>query len=295
MADKQTLYELLGLSDKASPADIQHAYAALRLALDAQPDSEEKHNRIAILTDTRDLLLDRRQRAGYDRHQRDRRDGERRQAPTAPPTRWLKPTLASLLIVAAAYAAGRYLAPAASPVEPRTVASAVAPAPTPVDQTARGNRDGDALAADIAAQLPPAATAVAPPAAPSAIATIPPADLTPPAAEAPPASIDADHSPNPPTSIVGGGGLGTGVAIERDKLLTNCHVIAPNVHKGPLLRDQRRHWRVDAITACRLPDHRGRLRRPCPWPQRQADRRMGNAAQLARGAPIYNLGFAKGA
>ena len=82
MADKQSLYDLLGLSDKASPEDIQQACAALRQALDAQPDSEEKHNRIAILQDARDVLLDRRRRAGYDRRRRDRRDGDHRQAAT---------------------------------------------------------------------------------------------------------------------------------------------------------------------------------------------------------------------
>ena len=74
MADKQSLYELLGLTDKASPEDIQNAHAAMRQALELLPDSEDKHNRIAILNTTRDMLLDRRQRAGYDRRKRDRRD-----------------------------------------------------------------------------------------------------------------------------------------------------------------------------------------------------------------------------
>ena len=292
MADKQTLYELLGLSDKASPAGIQQAYADLRLTLDAQPESEEKHNRIAILTDARDLLLDRRQRAGYDRHQRDRREGERRQAPAAPPTRWLKPTVASLLIAGAAYAAGRYMAPAPRPVEPRSVATAVSPAPTPVDQTARGNRDGDALAADIAAQLPPAATAVAPPAAPSAAATVPPAGLTPPAAEAPPASAERVIAEST-YAIVGGGGQGTGVAIERDKLLINCHVIAPNVHKGPLMA-------ISAVTgASTRITHAAFLitEDACIAHAPGLDAKpigMGNTARLTRGAQIYNLGFAKG-
>ena len=292
MADKQTLYELLGLSDKASPADIQQAYAALRLALDAQPESEEKHNRIAILTDTRDLLLDRRQRAGYDRHQRDRREGERRQAPTAPPTRWLKPTLASLLIAAAAYAAGRYLAPAASPGEPRSVASAVAPAPTSRVTSASDSREADALAADIAAQLPPAAALLAQPASTSAGAPV-----APPAVHAAPV-----EAPQPSTErtiaestylIIGGGGQGTGVAIEGDKLLTNCHVIAPNVHKGPLLATSAVTGASTRIThaaflitedAC-IVHAPGLNAKPIG---------MGNTARLTRGAQIYNLGFAKG-
>ena len=39
MADKQSLYELLGLTDKASPEEIHNAHEALRRTLDAQPDS----------------------------------------------------------------------------------------------------------------------------------------------------------------------------------------------------------------------------------------------------------------
>ncbi|MBK9021218.1 MAG: trypsin-like peptidase domain-containing protein [Sulfuritalea sp.] len=286
MADKQTLYELLGLSDKASPADIQDAYAALRLTLDAQPDSEEKHNRIAILTDARDLLLDRRQRAGYDRHQRDRREGERRQAPTTTPARWLKPTVASLLIAGVAYAAGRYMAPAPPPVETPAVARTVSPAPTPVVQANPGGPDDDALAADIAAQLPPAVAAAASSAPPAAARTTPPpADAPQPSAE----RIIAEST----YAIVGGGGQGTGVAIERDKLLTNCHVIAPNVHKGPLLA-------ISAVTgASTRITHAAFLitEDACIAHAPGLDAKpinMGNTARLTRGTQIYNLGFAKG-
>lgn len=292
MADKRTLYELLGLSDKASPADIQQAYAALRLTLDAQPESEEKHNRIAILTDARDLLLDRRQRAGYDRHQRDRRAGEGRQAAAASPTRWFKPTLASLLIAAAAYGAGHYMAPAPPSAEPRAAASAVAPAPTSVAQAERDNRDGDALAADIAAQLPPAAASGAQAAPPTAAAITPPPSLPTPSAEAPPPSAERIIAEST-YAIVGGGGQGTGVAIERDKLLTNCHVIAPNVHKGPLLAISAVTGASTRIThaaflitedAC-IAHAPGLNAKPIG---------MGNTARLTRGSQIYNLGFARG-
>lgn len=292
MADKQTLYELLGLSDKASPADIQQAYAALRLTLDPQPESEEKHNRIAILTDARDLLLDRRQRAGYDRHQRDRREGEGRQAAAASPTRWFKPTLAALLIAAAAYGAGRYMAPAPPSAEPHAAASAVAPAPTSVAQAERDNRDGDALAADIAAQLPPATASGAQAAPPTAAAITPPPSLPTPSAEAPPPSAERIIAEST-YAIVGGGGQGTGVAIERDKLLTNCHVIAPNVHKGPLLAISAVTGASTRIThaaflitedAC-IAHAPGLNAKPIG---------MGNTARLTRGSQIYNLGFARG-
>lgn len=292
MADKQTLYELLGLSDKASPAAIQDAYAALRLSLNAQPDSEEKHNRIAILTDARDLLLDRRQRAGYDRHQRERREGERRQAPATLPSRWLKPTLASLLIAAAAYAAGRYMVPAPSAAAPPAIVAAVAPAPTPAVAIAREDRDADTLAAEIAAQLPPAAPAITQQAAPSPTATTSAPDLSPAPADVPPPSAERVIAEST-YAIVGGGGQGTGVAIARDKLLTNCHVIAPNVHKGPLLAISAVTGASTRITHAAFLITEDACVAHAPGLNAKPIN-MGNTGRLMRGTQIYNLGFARG-
>jgi serine protease Do len=46
--------------------------------------------------------------------------------------------------------------------------------------------------------------------------------------------------------------IGTGVAIEPDRLLTNCHVIAPNVLKGKI-------YAISAVTGASRRDHRSRL------------------------------------
>lgn len=290
MAEKQSLYELFGLNDKASPDDVQRAFAEHRAALDALPEGEDKHNRIAILIDARDVLLDRRQRAGYDRRQRDRRDGGRRAADaTASGTGWRSVALGLLLVAGLGYPAWRYLAPT-----PPAPAVAVAPAPTATTK-AKPDDDTGPLAADVAALLPLKSVA-------------PPATLPPPAAPASTAGqgepairplTDSPHATTVRTigdstyAIVGGAGFGTGVAIERDKLLTNCHVIAPNIHKGPL-------YAVSAVTGTRtvvteaaflvtedacVVHAPGLNAKPMP---------MGNAAQLARGAPIYSLGFAAG-
>ncbi len=295
MADKQSLYELLGLTDKATPEDIQKAFAEMRQSLEAQPDSEEKHNRIAILIDARDVLLDRRQRAGYDRRQRDRRQEGRRQndAPAAGPS-WQAVGLTLLLFVGLGYPAWHYLTlPAPTEIAPQakpaTGAAAIAATPA-----ADERRDADALAVDIAAQLlpPPLPTTPAAPPRPSVPAMPTPAAAQRSLAETLVAAAIgsiAEHT----YAVVGGAGQGTGVAIERDKLLTNCHVIAPNVHKGPLLAVHAATGKATTIThaaflvredAC-VAHAPGLNAKPIQW---------GQAARLPPGATIFSLGFAKG-
>lgn len=280
MAENQSLYELLGLSDKASPEDIQHAYLARRQALESEPEGEERHNRLAMLQDARDVLHDRRQRAGYDRRQRDRRHAAAAPAPRR--SRW--PAAVLLLILGAAYPLWRYLAPE-RPVAQMPAAAVTAAAPATVAEP-------PAISADIAALLPPVAAREATPAAPPPAATAQPKHQPRPVSEAPHAATlmkIADST----FAIVGGAGLGTAVAVEGDKLLTNCHVIAPNVLKGPL-------YAVSAVTGARtlitaaaflitedacVAHAPGLNGKPAA---------MGDAAQLARGTPIFNLGFVDG-
>lgn len=290
MADKQSLYDLLGLSDKASPEDIQQACAALRQALDAQPDSEEKHNRIAILQDARDVLLDRRRRAGYDRRRRDRRDGDHRQAATRELPRRTKPVLAALLIAAIAWPAWRYAAP--PPVAAGKPAAAAVASP----QLAAAAGGPEAISADVAALLPP----------PSPAPHVP--DIVPgaaagkaPAPQAPPQQLFADSADSPTLDkfsastylIIGGTSLGTGVAVEGDKLLTNCHVIAPNVLKGPLYAVNPATGQKTLIVAAAFLITEDACVAHAPGLNGKPIA-LGNAAQLARGAPIYNIGFAQG-
>lgn len=290
MADKQSLYELLGLTDKASPEDIHKAHEALRQVLDAQPDSEDKHNRIAILADTRDILLDRRRRAGYDRRQRDRREGDRRQpaVPAVPAVpRRVAPLLAALLIAAAAYPAWLHFTAenpvAAPPATPPAQAQAVA-----------GDRAAETVSADIAVLLPTPVPAAQQPAAPAA-----PDRVSAPPAPAPKPFPDSAFAPTlakfsaSTYLIIGGASLGTGVAIEGDKLLTNCHVIAPNVLKGPLYAINAATQQKTLIVAAAFLITEDACVAHAPGLNGKPIT-MGNAAQLARGAPIYNIGFAQG-
>lgn len=290
MAENQSLYELLGLNDKASPDAIRDACLARLQALEADADSEEKHNQIAILRDARDVLLDRRRRAGYDRRQRDRCEGDRRQptmqAGQAAPRR-IRALLATLLIAAAAYPAWRHL----TAVNP--VAEPLAMSPAPAAQTVTEDRGTETISADIAALLPPP-TPAAPP------ADTAPAPGNPPAPQAPP-PLFPDSALAPTLAkfsastylIIGGASLGTGVAIEGDKLLTNCHVIAPNVLKGPLFAVNAATRQKTLIVAAAFLITEDACVAHAPGLDGKPIV-MGNAAQLARGAPIYNIGFAQG-
>ncbi|NJD36203.1 MAG: hypothetical protein FIA96_15465 [Betaproteobacteria bacterium] len=281
MADKQSLYELLGLSDKASPEDIHNAHEALRQTLDAQPDSEEKHNRIAILQDARDVLLDRRQRAGYDRRQRDRRHAA---ATATAPARSIWPALALLLILGAAYPVWRHLTAeksvATMPARPAAVAPSAKAATPP------------SVSADIAALLPPAAALEATPRSPPTAPTGPTQNLPRPISEAPYAATLTKIADSA-FAIVGGVGIGTAVAIERDKLLTNCHVIAPNVLKGPM-------YAVSVVTGAKTRITEAAFlvtEDACVVHAPGLDGKpiaMGNAGQLAKGTRIFNIGYVDG-
>ncbi|MDP3513394.1 MAG: trypsin-like peptidase domain-containing protein [Sulfuritalea sp.] len=288
MAAKPSLYELLGLSDKASPEDIRQAYEDRRRALEQEPDGEETRNQLAILSDAHSVLNDRRQRAGYDRRQRDRRQA----AAAPPPTRSHWPAIAMVVVLGAAYPVWRHFT-AIAPTAPAQSPASVTPLASPVAATAEPD-----IAEDIAALLP---VTPATPAAPAREALSPP---TPTAAAA-----QAQNPPRPVTEaphaatlmkiadstylIIGGAGFGTGVAIDADRLLTNCHVIAPNVLKGPL-------FAVHAITGAKtriteaaflITEDACVAHAPGLNGQPAA---MGEARQLAKGTPIFNIGFADG-
>lgn len=282
MAEQQSLYDLIGLSDKALPEEIRRACEVAWLELDSAPDGEEKHNRRAVLRHADDVLNDRRQRAEYDRRQRNKRGA----ANHPPPGRSVGPALLVLLVLGVAVLAGRHLVRGKSEVAGNVAPTLKAPAASVVEP--------HPVSADIAALLPPAA-AVTPPIAPAGQTAQPAQEEKPlrPVTEAPHAATLMKISDST-FAIVGGVSFGTAVAIERDKLLTNCHVIAPNVLKGPM-------HAVNAVTGAKtlitaaaflitedvcVVHAPGLAARPIE---------MGDTGQLVRGTPIFNLGFAGGA
>lgn len=282
MTQKQSLYELLGLSDKASPEEVQRAFEDRRRAAEHEPDHEERRNRLAILQHAHEVLNDRRQRATYDRRQRDRR-----QTTTPRPPRragWL--AVIALLVAAVAYPAWRYLA-ASQPAAENLVSRAPSPATTPAAKA----DEPAAISADIAALLPAAPAPVAPPAAaPKAASAQQAAQKL--VFDGPDAAMLAKFSDST-YLIIGGEGLGTGVVIEHDKLLTNCHVIAPNVLKGPLLAINPATRERTQITAAAFLLREDACVVHAPGLNGKPIA-IGDAARLARGARIFNIGFAQG-
>lgn len=275
MADKQSLYELLGLTSKASPEAIRQAHEERRRALDAEPDGEERRNRIAFLDHARDTLCDPRKRAHYD-HQSRR---------ALPAPRGSRAPLAILLAAAVlAYPAWRLLAPRADGGAPSSVPSprAAGPLVAPVATNAK-------------TPLPPLEDIPEPPAAQAPVA--PP--LPPPSP--PPQRIQID-APNggvlarfiESTYLVAGGyGYGTAVAIDTDRLLTNCHVVAPNVLKGPIYAISPVDLRRTQVTAAAFLVKEDACVVYAPGLNARPIA-MGDAANLPRGASIHNLGFAGG-
>lgn len=109
---KASFHELLGISDKASPEEIQAAFERARTALGEHSDSEECRNRLVFLQHARDSLLDGRKRALRDR------DNKRYPSPSVPASRssvgWY---LVCVVAVMSGYALAWWTAkPVAAPV-----------------------------------------------------------------------------------------------------------------------------------------------------------------------------------
>lgn len=273
MTEKQSLYELLGLTSKASPDQVRGAFEVCRQALEGEADSEDRRNRLNFLQHACAVLSDPRRRALYDRRSRDQRAAAGK-APRSPRALWL----ALLLVAGAAYPAWLYLAPGK-------------PAPSISVQPA-ANKIEPALDQDIAALLPPAPVNAASP----GVAQMPAAAPNPGSSklvfQGPDAASLAKFSEST-YLIIGAAGFGTGVVIDHDKLLTNCHVIAPNVLKGPILAINPATQEKTRITAAAFLIKEDACVIHAPGLNGKPIA-IGDAGQLARGARIFNIGFANG-
>jgi S1-C subfamily serine protease len=284
MAEKQSPYELLGLSDKASPEDIRQAFEARRLALENEPDGEERRNHLSFLQQARDVLSDPRRRALYDRHSRDQRVAV---AVAPKPARSLWPVLALILLAGAAYPAWRYLAIDQPPVVKASSAKAV---PTTPVVELRFDEELAALLPSVPAAVP-AANAVPSEAARQSSGTHQPGERKM-VFSGPDAAVLAKLSDST-YLIMGAAGLGTGVVIEQDKLLTNCHVIAPNVLKGPIEAINTLTQEKTRIVAAAFLVREDACVVHAPGLNGKPIA-FGDTRQLTRGVRILNIGFAKG-
>jgi hypothetical protein len=282
---KISFYELLGISDKATPEDIQAAFERACTALDGHPDPEERCNHLVFLQHARDNLLDGRRRALHDR--------DNQQLLNAPVlasksgSGWMLVGIAGVIV--GSVLTWRIIKPVAAPVSP-TVAAQSAP------QKPSQTRADLPKLEDIAALMPERNSPPAPPEPPAPVPTGPPAN-----AHAEPAPIDVVIRGDPimdkilrsTYAIVGTQGMGTGVMIEKDRLLTNCHVLAPNVLKGKIYAispiTQERFEITEA--AFLVKDDACVAKAPGLSGQPIL---MGDTSHLIRGARFHNLGFANG-
>ncbi|MCX7165247.1 MAG: trypsin-like peptidase domain-containing protein [Rhodocyclales bacterium] len=282
MAEKQSLYEILGLSDKASREDVQRAFDESRQALESETDEEEKRNRRAILQHAHDILNDRRQRAGYDRRSRDRRLAEALKASS--PARSLRPVIGILLVAGAACLAWLYIADDKPALNAPTRAFSAPPAARKIEPPAISKDIATLLPQAPAVAVPGSTTPAPPPVAPQSTQKL--------VFEGPNAAALAKFSDST-YLIIGAEGLGTGVVIDHDKLLTNCHVIAPNVLKGPILAINPATREKTRITEAAFLIREDACVVHAPGLNGKPIA-IGDAGRLARGARIFNIGFANG-
>ena len=289
MADKQSLYEFLGIDSKASPEDIHSAFEVRRQALEREPDGEERRNRLTFLHHAREVLNDRRQRAVYDRRISDRRAAV---AKTAQPGRPLWPALTMILLAGAAYPAWRYLAADKGAPVAMAAPSAAPAVVTHLPNLPNATTAEPPLEEEIAALLPAAPAIAAVSAAAPKASSVPQPGQRKLNFNAPYEATLAKFSEST-YLIIGGVSAGTGVAIEHDKLLTNCHVIAPNVLKGALMAVNPTTGSATRITAAAFLIREDACVAHAPGLNGKPIA-MGDAAKLPKGAAIYNIGFANG-
>ena len=280
---KQTLYDIIGVAADASAEDIQRAFEERREALSDLPDSEDQRNHRSFLDHARDVLGDPGRRATYDWQLR-ARDIEPPTAPQRQP-RW-RGLFAGLLALVATVLLARLFLPKTQSAAPTVPSAALATRhvakPVIAEELPSLDDAAEALAGLDRGGAPAAAAPAARP-------------------QGPQPSVLAVTAGSPlmnrilqsTYAIVGSQGHGTGVAIEPDRLLTNCHVIAPNVLKGKI-------YAVSAVTgasveiteaAFLVKEDACVVHAPGLAGQPIA---LGDTSRLQRGARLHNVGFGGG-
>ena len=280
---KQTLYEILGVAAAASAEDIQRAFEARRTALHERPEGDDRRNQLSFLDHAREVLADPGRRAAYDWQLRPRPVVPEWEPEPRRRSRW-RGTFAGLFaLLATVLLAWQFLPRMPAAVRPKPFPSAAATSPVKPQVVAELPSLEDAAEA---LGSPDRGTA---PAAAPAVPSVQPA----------PTRVVTVGSPlmkkilQSTYAIVGSQGHGTGVAIEPDRLLTNCHVIAPNVLKGKIYAFSAVTGTSVEITeaaflvkedAC-VVHAPGLGAQPIP---------LGDTSGLKRGARLHNVGFGGG-
>jgi len=288
---KQTLYEILGVVAEASGEEIQRAFEARRKALGEEFEGEDRRNQLSFLDHARDVLGDPRRRMAYDNQ--NRANPPDPQPPPAPGHRG-RDIFVMLLIAAAGILIGRQFLSRTESVAPgeqgRATAVKLPQKPAVADQLPSVEEAGAALASLNGAPDAGAAPRSAAPAAPPAAVSLPPAARV---VVALPGSPLMNKILESTYAIVGSQGLGTGVAVEADRLLTNCHVIAPNVLKGKIHAVSPITGASVEITEAAFLVREDACVVHAPGLAAQP-MTLGDTARLQRGARLHNIGFGDG-
>ena len=288
---KRTLYDVLGVAEDADAAAIATAYGLRREALAELADADDRRNQLQFLDHAYEVLSDPGRRAGYDWQ----RKSPALAAPELPPApsrrqaRW-RGFLAGSVALLAALLLGRLWLPAPRPtsVTPPQAAMPAAKAAAP------------SLAPAVPQALPSVEDAAAALSGGERASSPPTPTPTQAQAQAPRRTV-VINTGSPMMArlllstyaVVGTQGHGTGVAVEPDRLLTNCHVIAPNVLKGKIVALSPVTGAAVEITeaaflvredAC-VVHAPGLGAQPIP---------LGDTSLLQRGMRLHNIGFGGG-
>lgn len=278
---KPTLYEILGVATDASAEDIQRAFELRRRALHGLPEGEDRRNQLNFLDHAREVLTDPGRRATYDWQLRPMLP-----EPTLVPrhrSRW-RGRLAGVFALVATLLLGWVLLP----TKPASVRS-TSPAAVVARPAAKPATTQEIPSLEEAAEALADLERAGAPAVPE----------TPPTPQPPPRRVVTVSSPlmnrilHSTYAVVGSQGFGTGVAVEPDRLLTNCHVIAPNVLKGKIYAFSAVTGASVEITeaAFLVKEDACVVHAPGLGAQPIA---LGDTARLQRGARLHNVGFGGG-
>lgn len=295
---KQSLYEILGVFTDAAPEEILRGYEAKKKAAEQNPDPEERRNNLAFIEYAREHLTDPRKRALYDRKlQETAVIVELSEASTSTPhaarasgsSTLLRLILLGALSIGLFYAWKHYReqpAPNAEPVQQLAQAPA---------QATTNNEVGEGLVFE------PAVPASNEGVSRTSVATTSPS--TSPVAAAQKQTYEVKSSAGDADlvkklvlsvyAIVGNRGFGTGVVVDNERLLTNCHVIAGNARYGKMYAINTITSEKVEITEVAYLDHQDAclIRAPGITGQSVA---INNFSNLSTSVKTHNIGFARG-
>lgn len=286
---KQTLYEVLGVSIDATEAEIERACSLHLHVLDSDPGIEDRSNRVAFVHHARDTLTDPSRRRRYDEYLAIHAASATQlvEAGAIAPTSVRRRIGILVMGVFSVFCVAILLLWQRKPttVQKESGVREIAAAPS-------FREDGNLPDSQESAEAPlDSAVGVARRANEGvAVATGKPSYKI---------TIDAADGELLKIlvwsvyGIVGSRAMGTGIMIDNEKLLTNCHVLAPNVRQGKIFAVNAVTKEHAEITEVAFLEHEDACLVKAPGLHGQAVG-IGSTALLSKGDTAHNIGYANG-